>query len=840
MPQMPSFMKSVHVRTLVVLLAVVVAMLVGLGLWAQQLLRQSFERLEATEAAEEVQLAIQRFDDRGVALAAAAMAWSQWSSGTVDQPVSLPTLPGDASVVFELHLAGSAPDLGRMALSDELPVRELPVLIEAVLAYDPTHELGTNGRALVRVNSGMMLVVWSNRVLPDGVIGAVVAGCWLNERWAKEFGDELRHDLRVRPRAEVDLRDAERRLLDGPEGVVLQPANEDELLAHGRIDINGGPLVVTLSLDRGIVAAGDLTWDILMTAIAITGGILVVAVLVLMEGIVLRRVTRLGRHLGEISQTNDHVSLVNHSGGDEIAKLGWEINRLLASQRGWREQISRRNASMRLIFDTLPVGLLTLDPQGRIQPDRSIATGELLGHHDLDGVDFGELIAAGAEGVVLRRRLADHLQLVRSGTIDVDELDEASPMKTVVIQRTNDSLVLRLRFYSIEHGSGTTRRFKRETGSLPESSGVLVMLTDISDEHRLAAEVERSHADYEQLKAMSEEVELFHGFLARLRAMVKQLSDLSARMGSAPDRAQLSDLQRGVRALRSGGMIFGLAGLEQVTKGFDAELTRFLGTPNLSDMEVRRCRYGVADLESAVITIERQFRALLGNEQSDQEASAAFGQRSQRPISREDLRLAKRATLAQLTSLIMQPVRLGLAPTTRMVMPMARRRGIDVRFTVQGEDVAIDQAHLGVLNQVLPHLLRFACDQGFDSPEKRQAAGKPASPLLTLAVERRDRVLVITVADDGGGLDPQRLRAMAVDQGLMTAEKAAALDDHGAQALVFSLSYEGGDQSLSGAHPVGLNLIVKRLQEELHADVAVQSVPGQGTVVTISIPLSTL
>lgn len=257
-------------------------------------------------------------------------------------------------------------------------------------------------------------------------------------------------------------------------------------------------------------------------------------------------------------------------------------------------------------------------------------------------------------------------------------------------------------------------------------------------------------------------------------------------------------------------------------------------------MEVRRCRYGVADLEAAVIAIERQFCALLGGEETTTAPPVSFGQRPAAALNRDDLRVAKRATLVQLAGLRVQPARTGLAALVRLVAPMARRRGIEVRFTMPGEEVPIDQAHLDVLNQVLPHLLRFACDQGFDPPSQREAAGKPAAPLLTLAIERRDRELVITVADDGAGIDPQRMCTMAVEQNLMTSEAAAALDDQAAQALVFSLSYEDADQSLSGARPVGLNLIVKRMQEELRADVAVQSVPGHGTVVTISIPLSTL
>src|ERR1043165_1893274 len=327
---------------------------------------------------------------------------------------------------------------------------------------------------------------------------------------------------------------------------------------------------------------------------------------------------------------------------------------------------------MRLIFDTLPIGLLTLDAAGRVQPDRSTATAELLGRHDLDGADLGELLLPGAPNTSLRRRLADYLQIVRSGTIEAEELDEVNPVKTVTVPRTNGPLVLRLRFYSIEHGSGTTRRFRRETGAPPESGGVLVTLSDISDERRLAAEVERSQADYEQLKAMAEDVELFHGFIQRLRAMVRQLSERWARMGTTPDRVQLSDLQRNVRALRSGGELFGLSSLEQVTRTFDAELTRYIGMGNLSDVEVRRCRYGVADLEAAVLGIERQFHALLGPAEDPAAAPTAFPTRGRVPASREELRVAKRASLVQLAGLLVQPVRSGPAATTPMGGPRGR------------------------------------------------------------------------------------------------------------------------------------------------------------------------
>jgi two-component system chemotaxis sensor kinase CheA len=267
---------------------------------------------------------------------------------------------------------------------------------------------------------------------------------------------------------------------------------------------------------------------------------------------------------------------------------------------------------------------------------------------------------------------------------------------------------------------------------------------------------------------------------------------------------------------------------------------RYLGMNHLSDVEVRRCRFGVADLEAAVIAVERQFRALLGSqdESAGKNIMSTSGQRGGQPRAQVDLRVSKRSTLVQLAGLLVQPARIGLAPSIRLLVPMARRRGLEVRFSVQGEEVMVGQSHLDVLNRMLPQLLRFTCDQGFDVPVVRERAGKPPAPLLSIGVERNERHVVVTIADDGGGIDPQRMRDMAVEQKILTREVADGLDDHAAQGLVFTLSHESEDGTLSGVRPVGLNLIFKRLFEELNADVAIQSTLGQGTAVTISIPLS--
>jgi hypothetical protein len=588
---------------------------------------------------------------------------------------------------------------------------------------------------------------------------------------------------------------------------------------------------------RQAVATGGTAWAILLVAIA--GLSLLVASLVLLQWRASVRLSRLSARLAEIGRSSDPLVQVDGSSGDAVGRLGSEINRMLAVQRDSRAEISRRNAAMRLIFDNLPIGLLALDVDGRVQGERSSATGDLLGRHDLDGAELGELLAPGPQGVITRRRLVDFLRIVSAGNLAAEELDEINPVKVVTIPRGDGPLVLRLRFYRIEAGSGTTRRFRRDVGIPGEPDGVLVTMSDISDERRLAAEVERSQEDYLQLKSMAEDVELFHGFLASSRREISQLSDIAMRMGASPDRVQLSDLQRGVRALREGGAIFRLAALEQAARSFDADLGSFLAMTHLSDAEVRRCRYGIADLEAAITGVEHQFRALLGTDERAPGPATLFGSASPPPTP-ETLRVRKRSMLTHFAGLQLQPARLALAPVMRQVGPMARRRGIEVHFAVHGEEVQVDHVHHEALNQLLPHLLRFALDHGIDSTAKRAQAGKPAIPQLTLGLERQARHLVITVADDGNGIDPTQLRQLAVQQGLLSSADAAALSDPQAQELVFRIDYDSGDGSRSGVRHVGMNLIIQRLREELAAEVTVRSTAGHGTAVVIGIPLPSL
>ncbi|WP_239641025.1 ATP-binding protein [Natrialba taiwanensis] len=184
------------------------------------------------------------------------------------------------------------------------------------------------------------------------------------------------------------------------------------------------------------------------------------------------------------------------------------------------------------------------------------------------------------------------------------------------------------------------------------------------------------------------------------------------------------------------------------------------------------------------------------------------------------------------------PLRTVANRLPRVVRDIARDQGKTVAFEMSGEDVELDRSILDRLRDPLIHLVRNAVDHGIESPEERDAADKPEEGTVEVSASRsRDRV-VITVSDDGSGLDPERLRSEAVEEGVLSADDAAALDDESVADLVFHPGFSTTEEvtDVSG-RGVGMD-VVKRTIEDLDGSVSIETEPEEGTTVTMSVPVS--
>jgi two-component system chemotaxis sensor kinase CheA len=174
----------------------------------------------------------------------------------------------------------------------------------------------------------------------------------------------------------------------------------------------------------------------------------------------------------------------------------------------------------------------------------------------------------------------------------------------------------------------------------------------------------------------------------------------------------------------------------------------------------------------------------------------------------------------------------------RAARDIARRRGRDVELLITGADTELDRAIVDELNDPVLHLLRNAIDHGVEPPEERRMRGKPARGTVQVNVRReRDRV-VLEVKDDGRGMDGERLKASAVERGLITAEAARALSERDALLLCClpGVSTAASVTDISG-RGVGMDA-VKRVVEAVGGTLDIDSRRGVGTTFKLSLPLT--
>jgi two-component system chemotaxis sensor kinase CheA len=191
-----------------------------------------------------------------------------------------------------------------------------------------------------------------------------------------------------------------------------------------------------------------------------------------------------------------------------------------------------------------------------------------------------------------------------------------------------------------------------------------------------------------------------------------------------------------------------------------------------------------------------------------------------------------------LQDLRMVPAQSALASLRPTVRDAAAKLGKKVRLVLTGGDVRLDRRVLDELKAPLLHLVRNGLDHGVELPEARAAAGKPEEATLEVRVEPRGDRVVFTVRDDGGGLSPDRLRAVAVQRGLMTAVEAGRLTDAEAARIAFQPGISTAPEitALSG-RGVGLDVVADAVRR-LGGTVEVSFERGRGTTFTLEAPLT--
>jgi two-component system chemotaxis sensor kinase CheA len=183
-----------------------------------------------------------------------------------------------------------------------------------------------------------------------------------------------------------------------------------------------------------------------------------------------------------------------------------------------------------------------------------------------------------------------------------------------------------------------------------------------------------------------------------------------------------------------------------------------------------------------------------------------------------------------------QPVKSVFQRMPRLVREVASAVGKQARLVTEGEGTEVDKTVIERLTDPLTHMIRNAIDHGLETPEKRLAAGKPAEGVVRLAALHRSGRIVIEVSDDGGGINRERVKKIAIDKGLIPPD--ASLTDDETDNLIFLPGFSTADtiSDISG-RGVGMD-VVRRSIQELGGRISIASRPGEGSTFTMSLPLT--
>lgn len=186
----------------------------------------------------------------------------------------------------------------------------------------------------------------------------------------------------------------------------------------------------------------------------------------------------------------------------------------------------------------------------------------------------------------------------------------------------------------------------------------------------------------------------------------------------------------------------------------------------------------------------------------------------------------------------MQPIGRLFQKYPRIARDLARQLGKDVELVLAGEETEVDKTMIEDLADPLIHLIRNAVDHGVEMPEERQAAGKPPKSLVRLEARQEGDHIVLIIADDGKGMNAERIRAKATEKGLISEEEANTLDERQSLNLIFMPGFSTKTQisDVSG-RGVGMDVVKTNIQK-LNGSIEIRSEPGKGSVFIISLPLT--
>lgn len=512
-------------------------------------------------------------------------------------------------------------------------------------------------------------------------------------------------------------------------------------------------------------------------------------------------------------EKGEEVQLVKTRANDEIGILTRTFNQMITRLRDSYRQIIKSKAAIGDLLDNTGQGFFSFEADYKINEEYSKAC-ETFFQYRIEDLDALDLMVPERKSEV--KQLMD---LLFSGAGSLDLLEDLLPKE----------IELHERILSVEY-----RHIPAKDTSI--SDKIMVILTDITQEKALREMIEKDEAVNELIVKIARDKDGFIQFVQDAEDLIlKVIANLN-------DRQQTADrtlLMRHFHTIKGVSASYGLKNLSEKAHQVEESIQELPDSqdPEKTDSlirdveEMRRIiRSSLDGLEDIITWDEIDDRK--GRIYKIPQEKVSKLERMFRNTSKISFSKVK----SVLEDLKKQPIQPILKKYVTTASSLAQKLGKEIDIQIEGEEIEVSHERLGPLFDAVIHMVRNSVDHGLEDPETRMAIGKPEKGTLSLKAAVSEGRLILTIEDDGAGIDPNVIRNLAVKKGIISQKEADSMSKEEAVQLIFKPGFSTTEtvSDISG-RGVGMDAVKTTLQE-LGGAIAIKTIQNRGTTFRLSIP----
>jgi sensor domain CHASE-containing protein/signal transduction histidine kinase len=710
------------------------------------------------------------------------------------------------------------------------------------LTRDTSRNAITSG-IIVFKNSPCMLI--SRPILKsDGTgssHGTLIFGIFIDKSEITRLIQIANVQFEIRPATSDDLPDDMRAALfeiSNLQPMPLKVLSSDYLAGYAMINdiLNLPQLVLKITMERVISKQANATITFLHAMFLIIGIIYCIFFTIIMEKTVTSKITRLNNEVDKITSSGNQNLRVSCTGNDELTLFSHSINSMLETLAINKRELDRYNYEMRLIMDTLQVGLFSINEDFRINPVYSRSSEMILGVSPLAGRDIFSVLHIASKSKQYSD-FNDFLSLLKIGALPDSEMQGLNPCDEIQVSTENKNKWLRLEFFQMHR-------------SELAGNHILVEVKDITHEKNLTEKIKASEQENIQLKAIAEDPELFKEFLFESVQILEQTDNTIRLIEERPALELIHEAFRYIHLLKGSSDSFGMVEFAEAAGVLEDELDIMRNSTQFEDLNIHSVRNSLLKLSQILYRTINDVKIILGDELLEQ-PQIILKLSLERLHSEYEyfVRLLSEKTEPQcqleVLSLIneqyrrlrLEPARKGFSKAFKAVPSLIKRLNKNCVFIIKGEDSLVDCLLARKLNEPVLHMIRNAFDHGIEDTWERLETGKDETAKVICTFRRETGSLVIEISDDGRGINIDKVKETALKKGLITEESLKNLSRESILNYIFIPGFSTSDEvSMTSGRGVGLDSVYQVIKTELSGSIKIYTNKNNGTTFTLTIP----